>query len=222
MTLQVINLRKLLKLFYLDQQSLTSALRDDIREERDRERGVESGGGDFYSPFWSDAKNHAFGLSDLHDTTAARIADNERRRGLYPQLRDGFLLWWNQRRRWTNAPFEPIEVPRTRYRVPDVDTTVKLDCILAVQDGRGDDHYVYPYWFPAPAISEEAARLGLWVLSQAFPRMHVDELRLLDVLRGQTFSLERPPLAGDEKELFARHFARVSQRREQLRREYDF
>jgi hypothetical protein len=221
MSLELINLRKLLKLMYLDQRALTSELRMDIREERDRERGIPLGGGDFYGPFWRDAKDHVFGLSDLHDTTADRISGNDRRRNLYPRLRDGFLLWWNERRRWTNAPFEPIDTPTTRYRVPGIATTVKIDSVLAVQDGRGDDHYVYPYWFADPAINGEAARVGLWLLSQALPQILPEEIRLLDVIRGQTFSIDRDVLTGEEAAIFAAHFDRLSQRRRQLRDEYD-
>lgn len=221
MSLEIINLRKLLKLMYFDPRALTGALRGDIREDRDRERGLLGGGGDFYGPFWKDAKDHVFGWSDLGDTTSQRIEDNERRRNLYPQLRDGFLLWWNERRRWTNAPFEPIDTPKIRYRVPDLNVTVKVDCVLSVQDGRGDDHYVYPYWFPVPPLSDEAARVALWLLSQALPQIDPNELRVLDVIRGQTFALDRNPLSGDEAQIFSRNFLRLMQRREQLLAEYD-
>lgn len=221
MSLEIINLRKLLKLMYLDQQALTSALRSDIREDRSRERGVLTGGGDFYAPFWRDAKDHVFGSVDLHEITDQRVNDNGRRSNLYPLLRDGFLLWWNDRRRWTNAPFEPIDTPRTRYRVPGVNVTVKIDSILSVQDGRGDDHYVYPYWFPLPPLSEEAARVALWLLSQALPQIDARELRILDVIRGQNFALERNELQGDEADVFARNYLRLVQRRDQLLSEYD-
>lgn len=221
MSLQVINLRKLLKLMFLQPRELTTALRDDIREERDRDRGISGGGGDFYGPFWKDAKDHVFGLSDLQTTTAERINGNERRRNLYPLLRDGFLLWWNERRRWTNAPFTSIDTPKTRLKISDVDLTVKVDCVLAVQDGRGDDHYVYPYWFPEPALNEESARIGLWILAQALPQIAPAELRILDVIRGRTFSLDRSPLTGDELRLFQQNYTRLLQRRQQLRDEYD-
>ena len=221
MSLELITLRKLLKFLYLDQRDLTAALRDDIRSDRDRERGPAMGGGDFYGPFWKDAKDHAFGTVDLHDRTRERIEDNDRRRNLYPRLRDGFLLWWNERRRWTNAPFEPIEVPATRHRMPSVGITIKIDCVLAVRDGRGANHYVYPYWFPEPALADEGARVGLWLLTTALPHVPSDEFRLLDVIRGQTFSLERNALTGDEAEVLSREFDRIARRWRQLREEYD-
>ena len=221
MSLEIINLRKLLKLMYLDQPALTSALRADIRDDLARERGVVASGGGFYAPFWRDAKDHVFGLADLHEATDRRVDDNARRKNLYPLLRDGFLVWWNERRRWTNAPFEPIDTPRTRYRVPIVNVTVKIDSILSVQDGRGDDHYIYPYWFSLPSLSDEAARVGLWLLSQALPQINAQELRILDVIRGQNFALERNNLQGDESEIFTRNYLRLVQRREQLLAEYD-
>lgn len=220
MSLQSITLRKLLKIMYLTGPRLISALRTDIREDRDRESGNTDGGGDFYGPFWKNAKDHVFGETDLHDTTKERIESNDRRTNLYPQLRDGFLLWWNERRRWTNAPFQPIDVPKARYPVPGLDTTIKIDCVLAVRDGRGDDHHLYPYWFPQPALSEEAARLGLWVLGQALPTVPADQLRILDVIRGQTYSLERNPLTGREADLFAQRYRAAAQLRQSLRDEY--
>lgn len=220
MTLRSISLRKLLKIMYLQGQPLVSELRKDIRNDIQRERGEAGGGGDFYGPFWKDAKDHAFGDTDLHDTTARRIVANPRRTALYERLRDGFLLWWNERRRWTNAPFEPISVPTTRHPVIGLDTTVKVDCIFAVRDGRGDRHYVYPYWFPDPIVHEEAGRLALWLLTQAMPQIAEDEFRILDVIRGQTFSLERNPLRGDESAIFARRYEEASAEWQRLRDTY--
>lgn len=221
MSLQSINLRKLLKLMFLQGPRLVTALRTDIREDRDRESGSAEGGGDFYGPFWKDAKDHVFGDTDLRDTTRIRIEGNDKRANLYPQLRDGFLLWWDERRRWTNAPFQRVDVPKSRFQVPGLDTTVKVDCMLAVRDGRGDDYYVYPYWFPQPELSVEAARLGLWLLGQALPRIPAGELRILDTIRGRTYALDRTPLLGNEAAVFARRYTAIAELRRALRDEYD-
>lgn len=207
---------------FLDERQLTSALRDDIREERAREHGVSSAGGDFYGPFWADAKAHVFGRSDLTDTTAERIAVNNRRRNLYPRLRDGFLQWWNERRRWTNAPFTEIPVPTSQLKISGQDVTVKVDCVLAVKDGVREDHYVYPYWFETPVISDESARVALWFLTQALPQIDPGEIRLLDVMRGQNFAIERNPFQGNEAGIFSRRLERLVSARERLRSEYDF
>lgn len=221
MSLRSIHLRKLIKILYLPSNRRVSVLRADIRDDMARENGSGGSGGDFYGPFWSDAKSHVFGFSDLHDTTRARIAANQRRANLYPQLRDGFLLWWNERRRWTNEPFRQADSLKSTYRFEDIDALVKVANILAVRDARNEDHYVYPYWFPDPVIGDEAARLSLWLLQAALPNTDPSELRVLDVIRGQTFSLDRSPMRGNEGRVFHQRYASLLREWEDLRREYD-
>ena len=221
MSLESIHLRKLLKILYLQDGPLTAALRADIRDDLKRERGETSDGGDFYSPFWRDAKDHVFGTTDLHETTAARIDQNAGRANLYPQLRDGFLLWWNERRRFTNEPFRRAEALKTIYSVPRTAMVVKISSILAIRDSADADHFAYPYWFPQPALSDEASRLGLWLLSHALPGVVTTELRMLDVIRGVTFSIDRLPMRGNEEEIFRRRYATALRQWQELRREYD-
>ncbi len=221
MSLRLIHLRKLLKILYLDPQPRVTALRTDIREDIAREGGTPGAGGDFYGPFWRDAKDHVFGFSDLRDMTRVRIESNPARANLYPRLRDGFLLWWDERRRWTNEPFRQADSLKTRFPFPGLDATVKVANILAVRDARDEDHFVYPYWFPQPSLSDEAARIGLWLLREALPNVQPGELRILDVIRGQTFSIDRNPLAGDEEEIFRRRYHAALAQWDALRREYD-
>ncbi|WP_394654294.1 hypothetical protein [uncultured Sphingomonas sp.] len=222
MSMQSIHLRKLLKIMYLDGPARVSALRADIRDDISRERDDREGsGGDFYGPFWRDAKDHVFGASDLREQTRLRIARNNRRRNLYEQLRDGFLLWWDERRRWTNEPFQRAGSIRTVKRLDGVDADIKFANVLAVRDGNDEEHFVYPYWFARPPLNNESARLGLWALCEAFPHINRGELRLLDVIRGQTYSLDRNPLRGDEAALFQRRFLLALNQWTQLRREYD-
>jgi hypothetical protein len=221
MALDRIHLRKLLKILFLDAGASRSAIRADIREEIAREAGLDSSGGDFYAPFWADAKNHVFGLVDLRAAVDERITANPRRDSLYARLRDGFLLWWNERRRWTNEPFRQGRGWKTYFPFPGLDATVKIDSILSVRDGLDAEHVVYPYFAPEPVLSEEAARLGLWLLSQALPSVPPEEIRILDVIRGQTFSLDRTPLNGREEEDFRARYLAVLQQRDALRREYD-
>lgn len=220
MSLQSIHLRKLLKIMYLEGQARTTALRSDIREDIAREDGPSEGGGDFYGPFWRDAKDHVFGVTDLRDQTRIRIESNRGRTVLYTRLRDGFLLWWDERRRWTNEPFRPANAMKTVCRVAGVDSDIKVANILAVRDGNDEDHFVYPYWFPEPALNDESARLGLWLLCQAFPNVERAEFRILDVIRGQTYSLERNHLQGNEGATFQRRFATASAQWQTLRLEY--
>ncbi|HEX8584342.1 MAG TPA: hypothetical protein VF680_08025 [Allosphingosinicella sp.] len=221
MSLDRIHLRKLLKILFLDAGPRRSALRGDIREEIARNAGEVGSGGDFYAPFWFDAKSHVFGTVDLHTCVDDRIAANAGRANLYPLLRDGFLLWWNERRRWTNEPFRPGQTLKAQFPFPGLDATVKVDSLLSVRDSGDAEHFVYPYFAPSPALSEEAARWGLWLLAQALPTVEIAELRILDVIRGRTFSIDRTPLRGDEEQNFRRRYAAVLQERETLRREYD-
>ena len=221
MALDNIHLRKLLKILFLDPNQRQSELRKDIREELVREAGRESGGGDFHVPFWADAKSHIFGNADLHISVAARIAANERKARLYPMLRDGFLLWWNERRRWTNEPFRQGEFLKTRFLFPGLDATVKVDGILSVRDGRDEAHVVYPYFSEKPELSEHAARLGLWLLTNALPSIPSHEIRILDVIRGRTFSIDRLPLNGSEETDFRQRYAAALEARARLRAEYD-
>jgi hypothetical protein len=220
MALDNIHLRKLLKILFLDDSPRRSALRGDIREEIAREAGEVGSGGDFYGPFWFDAKAHVFGTADLHTCVEERVAANGGRANLYPLLRDGFLIWWNERRRWTNEPFRQGQSLRTNFQFPGIKATVKVDSILSVRDGNGVEHFVYPYFAPTPALSDEAARWGLWLLGRALPSVQENELRILDVIRGRTFSTDRNPLQGNEEERFRHRYEKILVEREILRREY--
>ncbi len=221
MALENIHLRKLLMLFFSDEQRRRSALRADIREDLRREAGASGGGGDFYSPFWADAKAHVFGNADLRKATDLRIGANARRLNLYPQLRDGFLDWWDEKRRWTNLPLMPGRKLKARFAFPGLDAVVKIDNILTVVDGNGAEHIVYSYFSPRPAVTEASARLGLWLLGEAFPNVPQEELRILDIIRGTTFSTDRTTLVGDEEAEFESRYARLIRERDILRQEYD-
>jgi len=221
MALERIHLRKLLKILFLDSSAKRAAIRSDIRGDIASAAGLDSSGGDFYGPFWSDAKTYVFGGPDLRAVTDDRIKANPNRINLYPQLRDGFLLWWNERRRWTNKPFSPGQSIKARLYFSDLEATVKIDNILSVRDGLADERFVYPYFAPDPTLSEEAARLGLWLLIKALPKIEPDEFRILDVIRGQTFSLDRTPLIGNEEKEFHQRYLELINQRNVLKREYE-
>ncbi len=222
MALENIHLRKLLKLLFSDSKLRQASLRADIRDDIRRESGEEdSSGGDFYSPFWADAKAHVFGGTDLRGSTNGRIAANDRRGNLYPQLCDGFLSWWDEKRRWTNLPYNPGRKLKARFKFPGLAATVKVENILTVVDGSGDEHVLYSYFSPKPALTNESARLGLWLLSQAFPDVPIVELRILDIIRGNTFSVDRVPLTGEEEVEFRALYSRLIRERDELRKEYE-
>jgi hypothetical protein len=206
---------------FSDRRTQTSMLRVDIREEIARESGENAGGGDFYAPFWYDAKQHVLGRQDLHDATRDRIGNNERRSNLYPRLRDGFLLWWNERRRWTNEPFQEALSPKARMFFDSLSAVVKIENVLAVSDGDNVQHYIYPYFSPNPMLTDESARLALWVLTKSLSSVDPDEVRILDVIRGSTFSLDRNPLQGDEERIFNRRYAALINEWNGLWEEYE-
>lgn len=221
MGLELIALSKLVRLFLLPENKLIAELRTDIRAEIAAERGFsDGGGGHFQMPFWAAAKRHVVGSADLHDEVSAMIEINWRRRRLYPLLRDGFLLWFNERRRWTNAPFRLANSPRARLQI-DANTTAKVENVMAVSDAAGEVHYVYPYFSELPPLTDEGARLVLWALTSAFPNLPPNELRVLDIIRGNAFSVSRFPLRGDESDIFHAQLSRVRRLRRRLRREYE-
>lgn len=196
-------------------------IREDIRTELGRERGEDLSGPDFYGPFWRSAKDHVFGIADLRDAVRAHIDANPRRANLYALLRDGFLTWWEERRRWTNEPFREANSLKGRYLFPRLNATVKVDSIMAVRDASEENHFIYPYFAPQPVLQQEPARLALWLVDAAIPALSIDELRVLDVIRGQTFSVDRTPLLGDEEQVFERRYAALLGEWDRLRREYD-
>ena len=93
-------MRKLLKAFALPDNKLTSLLREDIRQDKAKEKGEFNGGGDFHGPFWADAKNFILNGTDLKELTQIRVNANPRRKRLYPALLNGFMSWWNNNRRF--------------------------------------------------------------------------------------------------------------------------
>lgn len=219
MPLESISLRKLLKIGFSNPNRRRSALRGIIRDDRARAAGSADEGGDFYGPFWADARAHVFGAQDLHETTAGRMADNRNRRRLYPLLRDGFLVSWSTYRRRTNEPFHLGPSLRTRFEILDLASMVKIDSILSITDGLGDHHHVYPYFAEAPELGAESARLGLWLLGQALPDVPLGRFQMLDVLHGRSFSIALTPLQGNEEQLFLRMYAGLIQERDILRRD---
>lgn len=221
MSLQKIHLRKLLQFFDASDAKRVALLRADIRAEINREDGVEGGGGDFYVPFWADAKNHAKGISDLTKQTAARIDANERRKRLYPQLRDGFLLWWDERRRGINEPvgFMP-ESLGVHFPIPELGTTVKIENILALTVGDHSHRIIYPYFSEEPVLTGQSARLGLWLLHEAMKAYASEDFRMLDVIRSKSFSFGSEPVQGNEKALFIEKYKALLAERKKLKKEY--
>lgn len=205
-----IHLRKLLKIMMLAEGPRTTAIRADAREEMRRRDEGPAPGGDFHVPFWSSAKDHAAGRRDLHEAIAEHVDRNWRRKNLYPRLRDGFLEWWNENRRWINT--EIIELPKaikSSFGSADIEGIVKVENLLSLQIGDDQFRYIYPYFSERPIMDDRTARLGLWLMSKALPQHRIEKMRILDVLRGSTFSVDRFPLDGTEEEVFTLRYRRI-------------
>ena len=220
MPLSPIHLRKLLQLFFLDRRGLVSELREDIRRVIAEERGIQStGGGDFHSPFWTDAKSHVAGRVDLREAVEERVASNWRRSRLYPQLAEGFLTWWEDRRRW-NEPYAFYEQSvKARHTPLGVDVEIKVENLLALRVGSASRLY-YPYFCEEPSLSEDAARLGLWLMGRALPQSDPEDLRLLDLIRGRSFALGDVSSTGHEEREFIRRYEALVTEWQRLRDEY--
>lgn len=221
MSFTLVGLGKLLRALYGTPAQRTSLLREDLRRERDRHNSVEGGsGGDFYVPFWADAKRHVMGLADLRSATPERVAANARRRGLYPRLSRGFLLWWEENRRQRNVPFTLInERVIARLDLPGLGT-IKVENVLTFTVGDDGHRIVYPYCCPDPALSDEAARVGIWVMSRCIANYSLHEMRVLDVIVGRSFSSLDVPLTGSEEAILIAGYGGLLEEWLRLRPEY--
>lgn len=222
MSIDKIHLRKLLMLFYAPNSLRTAKLREDIRTEIGKERGQIDGGGDFHVPFWSDVKKFVAGEADLKEQSKLRIDNNKGRERLYPQLTEKFLNWWEEKRRWRNEVFELVpNSDSAQVPFPDHNATVKVENLLTVKIGGNIDRVVYPYFSESPPLPGEGARLGLWLLGEALRGYHLDDFRILDILRSTSFRTADYPLQGNERELFIQKYDLLLREWEKLKEEYE-
>lgn len=222
MSFELIGLGKLLNAMYATKAQRISMMRSDIRGEIKKEKklGIDKGG-DFYGPFWADAKSHVSGDLDLRVVTIDRIAKNKGRRRLYEMLRDGFLLWWEEKRRLRNVPFKVIESNvKARYEASGLGI-IKVENTLSITVGDDGHRILYPYFCEDPPLSNEAARLGLWVMSQCIAGYSMKDMRLLDVIQGRSFSDVDTPLTGNEEALFLKRYSELLKEWHTLRDEYE-
>ena len=210
MGLDRVHLRKLLKLFMMKDSLRSTAIRADAREVMKRRDEGPTPGGDFHVPFWSDAKAHAAGKIDLAEATAQQVEKNWRRQKLYPRLRDGFLAWWTEKRRWINETISELpKATKSSFGFAEIEGVVKVENLLSLKIGGDRFRYIYPYFAERPALTPEGARLGLWLMSKALPDHDIADMRILDILRGEAFSVDRYPLTGTEEETFKLRYRQI-------------
>lgn len=224
MSFQVIGLGKLLRAMYADKSARRTMLLSDIRQTLKKEKpvsGKKKGGGDFYVGFWADARNHVSGDVDLRHATDKRIKAHEKnRKRLFPLLRDGFLLWWEEKRRLRNVPFTVIpDSVKARFEVDQVGV-IKVENTLAFTIGDDGHRIVYPYLCEDPVLSDEAARVGLWVMHQCIEGYAPVDMRVLDVFRGRSYSILETPLIGNEEQLLRAGYGSLVSEWDELRKNY--
>lgn len=207
MSIERINLRKALQLFYADRALRRSLLLADIRNDRYKADGGGGNGGDFYGPFWADVKDHAAGRSDIVQTTALRIQANVARARLYPELRDAFLEMWNEKMRWRNERFEFVpESVKAQLPFTGLGAVIKIENTASVQVWDGSYRIIYPYFSEEPALPTEGVRLGFWALSEALPDFPVSDFRIVDMFRRAYFRPGDVDMRGNERDLFVRRY----------------
>jgi hypothetical protein len=207
MSIEKINLRKLLQLFFSDNGLQRSLLLADIRADRTKEAGDRDSGGDFYGPFWADVKEHAAGRSNLTEQTKVRIAANATRTRLYPILRDCFLDMWNEKIRWRNEPFEFVpESVKAQLPIKELGTIVKIENTASIKTWDGSHRVMYPYFSEEPALPEAGARLGFWALKEALPDYRAEDFRIIDMQHRTYFRPVDVGMKGDERKQFVQRY----------------
>lgn len=208
MSIEKINLRKLLQLFFSDPRKQRSLLLADIRNDRNKASGDrDENGGDFFGPFWADVKNYAAGRIDLAKQIEARVAANRRRSRLYPLLAQCFFDMWREKMRWRNERFEFIpESVKAQLQLEELGATVKIENTASVKIWDGSHRVIYPYFSEVPALPEEGARLGFWALSDALPNFNADDFRIIDFHRRAYFRPSDIGLRGDERKQFIQRY----------------
>ena len=210
-------LSKVLKIGYAPEPLARKLLNLDVLETLNKEKQVKDlsppAGGDFHSPIWSVFKKHIFikDAGDFSEVVNDLIYGNEskgtkgnrRRERLYLPLGRGLMTWWLEKRRWINEKIKPIKKkPTGSIKCNEIGSEFKINNFLAVMVGDSSHRFIYPYFSEAPALSEEAARVGLWQIHIALPSIDVSELRILDVMRGKCYSVADVPFKGNEQQLF--------------------
>lgn len=221
MSIQIINLNKLLRLCALPENKLITALRSDLNAERKKLLGRKAGGGHFHYPWWDVAKDHVVGAANLEEALPALIAGGINRDRLYTLLTEAFLRWVDEFRRSTNLSIDVREEEvHNHYMVPGIGVVVKIDNLLALRLGHDGHRLVYPYFSEQPALSEKWARVGLWLMADALPMFDPAQVEILDVLRARSFRNPSGIARGDEEQLFRIKYLQMLELWNGLRPEY--
>jgi hypothetical protein len=220
MSIEKINLRKLLQLFFANDRKQQSLLLADIRNDRAKEAKDRESGGDFYAPFWSDAKDHVAGQSNLVRQTKIRVAKNKTRARLYPILTNCFLEMWNEKMRWRNEPFEFVpQSVKAQLPINELGTIVKIENTASLRIWDGTHRIIYPYFSETPILPEAGARLGFWALKEALPDYRAEDFRIIDMQHQAYFRPAEVGMNGDEQQQFVERYKALLKKWRKLRDE---
>jgi len=104
-------------------------------------------------------------------------------------------------------------------RIEDLGGTIRIRDALHARVRGEYTRVVYPYFSEEPALSEEAGRLGLWVMQHALINLDADDMRIIDPLRKTFFSPRTTPMQGDEETVFRERYRSLIGEWEHLKRE---
>jgi len=176
MALDNVSLNKFLNLLRSPRDRRIAMIRRDARTSVLKEKfDAKSEDRDFYSTFWADAKKAVFMGADLDDLTRERIEKSRSRFRLFPILRDGFLMAWDNYTGQILGDSEKIEQLRNisgAWSPNDVDGKIRVGNLLALKDINDLRHLVFPYFSQLYALGPRAASLGLWTLRHVLKVHH--------------------------------------------------
>lgn len=201
------HLHKILRLMSCDGKLYRRKLIEDVNQDIKREINGGSSGGEFYTPFWALAKRFVISGGDMRRETAVLIDKHSGRRNIYPKLEKGFSGWWAEKRRWRNEPFSEIRFEPIYYSM--CGWNIKIVNVLALSGSDASQRLIYPYWYNEPAVDVSIARLGLAVIDQSVNNFKTEELRLLDIIRGRSFSVDDVRLSGGETSEFEQRLKHI-------------
>ncbi|HKY09688.1 MAG TPA: hypothetical protein VJQ55_15670 [Candidatus Binatia bacterium] len=137
-------------------------------------------------------------------------------------MTDGFLQWWNEKRRWRNEAFEFVpETVKAQFRIDEVGGVIKVENLLALKVGDQSNRIIYPYFSEEPPLPDEGGRIGLWLLAEALPEYTPEDLRILDILRSKSHATMDDPPQGNERNLFVMKYKSVLDEWKRLKSEYE-
>jgi len=106
-----------------------------------------------------------------------------------------------------------------RYCIQNLGT-IRVENTISITTGDDKHRIIYPYFCESPALQEEAARLGLWVMAQCIDGYRTESLTILDVIHSRAYSTVEVPFDGSEEANMTDRYGHLLAQRALLREEY--